>query len=1095
MQSIINGFRKYNINSKTGLTEDYLAFYPESYINTGENYSSIKEEEIICDFIIKEKLGEGAFGSVRLGINKQTGEKVAIKILDKNKLTKYEDKQRIEKEIEILKKLRHPNIVRLYSIIETEKQILLITEYIKGQELFQYILLKKKLSEEEACFYFSQIVSGIEYLHKLKIAHRDIKSENIIIEQNTKLIKILDFGLSNTYGDKDEEILSSSCGSPLYAAPEMLKGDIYKGSTVDIWSMGIVLYSMICGSLPFQDEDNTKLYNKIIQGKYTIPMHVSTNARELLHKLIEINPRKRINISQIKRHPWIKLYCPQYINKNGRVFDIGFNLDKYVIPIDEEIIDELNIKYNLPKVKLRINILMNKSNDYTTLYEILLNKKIREGKKSVADLKSDLYFNYIRNKNNLLKNYKNDIKKIINERKEGYKLDDGTGDYNSLNKNKIMVKSQEEIYKKNDIYNMDIKSFKYDSNINLKSDLNNNYTNRNNNILNFQFDSINDSENNLKLNTSKEIKSINYIPSHKTKNTNKFHIINNKRNKQRDNIIRNNITENFKRKKKNSSLSDLITDQNDKYYINEKNNKKRLKKNESVDITNAEKSKINQLLNNKPDFINKDNKHIFDNQMNNFKKISKENQINYEHFKENIKTLLKENQKENNEKTKEIISKTISDGKVEQNLIDILQQKSDEQTKNEINENSQSNNYLTTDEKIKNAQTLDSFSLKNYIDDNLFNNFSIQNVNMISFYPKEQRITKNKHFHKTQYKKKANKQRISLKKHDLQININDNKYKKVLSTNKNKIPHRNAQSALKRKYLENIKTGITPINKTLRLKEIMNLKTIDSENFRKIKNESMINITKKNFKIKKYNSIDNEFKQIKNLNLNLKKVFSINKGKYFNHSLSKNKKRNNKIFSSVTELNQGSTPIKYLTKRKNRIFSNHKHKIFKHKEINDDVIIHRNQRFKKSRSLFLDEQTHNTFSNNNNLDLSNIEKKAMNLNKAFNKTRESKIVKTENITNEKNYEENYKPFDLSCVFLLPRKQLKQKIVGVCKKMKYKIKFLNLYKCNIHIKDKEGITFEINFPKNKLGIINIRKYRINDTEQRAHINKIISAIKK
>ena len=225
MFSIINGFRKYNIDEKSGTTEDILAFYPESYINNGENYSSLKEEEIICDFIIKEKLGEGAFGSVRLGINKQTNEKVAIKILEKNKIKKYEDKLRIQREIELLKKLRHPNIVRLYSIIETEKQILLITEYIKGQELFQYILLKKKLSEEEACYYFNQIVSGIEYLHKLKIAHRDIKSENLIIEQNTKLIKIIDFGLSNSYGDKEEEILRSSCGSPLYAAPEMLKGE------------------------------------------------------------------------------------------------------------------------------------------------------------------------------------------------------------------------------------------------------------------------------------------------------------------------------------------------------------------------------------------------------------------------------------------------------------------------------------------------------------------------------------------------------------------------------------------------------------------------------------------------------------------------------------------------------------------------------------------------------------------------------------------------------------------------------------------------------------------------------------------------------
>ena len=137
-------------------------------------------------------------------------------------------------------------------------------EYVKGQELFQYILTKKKLSEDEACFYFQQIISGIEYLHKLKIAHRDIKSENILIEQNTNTIKIIDFGFSNTYGDKDKEILVTACGSPFYAPPEMLRGESYKGGAVDIWIVGFVLFYMICGYLHFDGEENSELYKKII---------------------------------------------------------------------------------------------------------------------------------------------------------------------------------------------------------------------------------------------------------------------------------------------------------------------------------------------------------------------------------------------------------------------------------------------------------------------------------------------------------------------------------------------------------------------------------------------------------------------------------------------------------------------------------------------------------------------------------------------------------------------------------------------------------------------------------------------------------------
>ena len=237
MKSNINGSRKYQIDKKTGIVEDLLSFYPKSYLinkKKTDYYISLNTEDIICDFIIQEKLGEGAFGSVHLGINKQTGEKVAIKILEKCRLTRNRQIIRLNREIEILKKVKHPNIIQLYSVIETEKQIFLIMEYIKGKELYQYIVMKTKIPEDEACFFFQQIISGIEYLNDLKIAHRDIKSENILIEENTKTIKIIDFGLSNTYSDKNNEILSTACGSPFYAAPEMLKGDYYKGSTVDI---------------------------------------------------------------------------------------------------------------------------------------------------------------------------------------------------------------------------------------------------------------------------------------------------------------------------------------------------------------------------------------------------------------------------------------------------------------------------------------------------------------------------------------------------------------------------------------------------------------------------------------------------------------------------------------------------------------------------------------------------------------------------------------------------------------------------------------------------------------------------------------------
>ena len=206
----------------------------------------------ICDFIIKQVVGEGTFATVRLAINKQTKEQVAIKIMDKSKLVQKADKIRLEREIKVLKNLRHPNIVHLYSVVEKEDKIYLITEYVKGKELFDYIVSNKKLSEYVSCLFYQQIISGIEYLHKIKYVHRDIKPENLLINEKTKELKIVDFGLSNLFTSKT--LLESACGSPSYAAPEMLIGKKYRAPPIDIWSSGIVLYAMICGYLPFEDQ-------------------------------------------------------------------------------------------------------------------------------------------------------------------------------------------------------------------------------------------------------------------------------------------------------------------------------------------------------------------------------------------------------------------------------------------------------------------------------------------------------------------------------------------------------------------------------------------------------------------------------------------------------------------------------------------------------------------------------------------------------------------------------------------------------------------------------------------------------------------------
>ena len=405
----INGQRKTIINKETKKEEDIICLLSNSKNN--ENSKSV------CEFVLGEKLGEGNFGVVRMATNRQTGEKVAIKILEKSKLTNYNDKNRLEREINILNKIHHPNIVKLFCTIETDRQIFIIMEYIKGNELFQYILVRKKLEEEEAFYFFIQIINCIDYLHKIRIAHRDLKTENIIIEQGTKEIKLIDFGLSNIY--EDGQLLSTACGSPIYAAPEMLEGKPYKGSTVDIWSAGVILYYMLCGYFPFEDSSNEKLYKKICKGKFEIPKFLSKNAKDLISKILVVNIQRRINIKDIKKHPWVLKYLEKD-KSYGNIFkNIGLNTNKYIIPIDEDIVDEINAKYNIDKIQIRENILFDIISDVSTLYKLMLNKKCKEKINSVADLKSELYQNYIKDKNNLLSTYNNDLKLVFKKRKNG----------------------------------------------------------------------------------------------------------------------------------------------------------------------------------------------------------------------------------------------------------------------------------------------------------------------------------------------------------------------------------------------------------------------------------------------------------------------------------------------------------------------------------------------------------------------------------------------------------------------------------------------------------------------------------------------------
>ena len=362
----------------------------------------------INQYQIKEIIGEGMFGKVKLAIHLITKEKVAIKIFDKGKIKSQKEKQYIEREISILKKLNHYNTIKLYNIIQNDEYIFLIQEYISDKELLHFIENNDNLSEKDICKLYQQIISGIEYLHEMGIAHRDLKLENILLNYK-KDIKIIDFGLSNNYDRDMDELLHSSCGSPCYAAPEMIRGMEYRGLNTDIWSSGIILYLMLCKCFPFNDKNNSKLYQKILSGKFNIPNNLSNEAKDIIINLLKVNPQERIKLNEIKNHPWFNL-----INKNKNYYK-GIDNSKIIMPIDEDIIKEMT-KFGIDKSIIINNILKNDFNNITTTYNLLLQKKIRNGKKSVADYCSDLYLQYINDEKNKFSYFNNDIDLIIKSR-------------------------------------------------------------------------------------------------------------------------------------------------------------------------------------------------------------------------------------------------------------------------------------------------------------------------------------------------------------------------------------------------------------------------------------------------------------------------------------------------------------------------------------------------------------------------------------------------------------------------------------------------------------------------------------------------------
>ncbi|KAM4666899.1 MAP/microtubule affinity-regulating kinase 3-like [Amazona ochrocephala] len=263
--------------------------------------SCTDEQPHIGNYRLLKTIGKGNFAKVKLARHILTGREVAIKIIDKTQLNPT-SLQKLFREVRIMKILNHPNIVKLFEVIETDKTLYLIMEYASGGEVFDYLVAHGRMKEKEARAKFRQIVSAVQYCHQKHIVHRDLKAENLLLDADMN-IKIADFGFSNefTVGNK----LDTFCGSPPYAAPELFQGKKYDGPEVDVWSLGVILFTLVSGSLPFDGQNLKELRERVLRGKYRIPFYMSTDCENLLKRFLVLNPTKRGTLEQIMKDRWI----------------------------------------------------------------------------------------------------------------------------------------------------------------------------------------------------------------------------------------------------------------------------------------------------------------------------------------------------------------------------------------------------------------------------------------------------------------------------------------------------------------------------------------------------------------------------------------------------------------------------------------------------------------------------------------------------------------------------------------------------------------------------------------------------------------------
>ncbi|SCU92280.1 LAFA_0F09252g1_1 [Lachancea sp. 'fantastica'] len=367
------------VHSVTDATKR-LSQISSSTTNTTTQSSKRRSRDTIGPWKLGKTLGKGSSGRVRLAKNIDTGKLAAVKIVPKTRAARQNgggaSPYGIEREIIIMKLISHPNVMGLYEVWENKFELFLVLEYVDGGELFDFLVSRGRLPEKEAIHYFRQIVEGTAYCHGFNIAHRDLKPENLLLDKKNKRIKIADFGMAAL--QTSNKLLETSCGSPHYASPEIVIGKAYNGGPSDVWSCGIILFALLTGHLPFNDDNIKRLLLKVQSGKFQMPQSISDEAKDLLSRILVVDPAKRLTINEILFHPLLAKYSSKRTKSSSdlRILDrplpqvVALNSEK---DVDPTILQNLQILWHsAPKALILKRLMDPNPNEEKTFYALLM---------------------------------------------------------------------------------------------------------------------------------------------------------------------------------------------------------------------------------------------------------------------------------------------------------------------------------------------------------------------------------------------------------------------------------------------------------------------------------------------------------------------------------------------------------------------------------------------------------------------------------------------------------------------------------------------------------------------------------------------------